>query len=208
MQRVQVLSGGSPITQRQRGDHPSRRRRRAALELGGVRGREHRRVVVLERKDGLLLVAACGAAVASALPLCALARHVLFGAHDPLLDGRAPRAQNAPTDRSGVTPLTQGPEGGVQAVGRQGGERTLAWRRTGLSASKYLAPSRGDSWYPAHTANSWRTTDAATVTFSEAVPRPYCAMYTNSSQSAICRADRPVPSLPIRKAAGPRKGLR
>lgn len=47
---------------------------------------------------------------------------------------------------------------------------------------------------------------AATATLREAVPAPYCEMYTKLSHSASCFSFKPCPSFPSMKAVLPLKG--
>ena len=72
-------------------------------------------------------------------------------------------------------------------------ERPRAVVRCGRSPTTNLCPSRPCSAYPAHWAKCCSTMDVATVTLSEAVPSPYCGMYTKASHAAICFSLRPWP---------------
>lgn len=68
-----------------------------------------------------------------------------------------------------------------------------------LSPTTYFCPCLARSGYPAHMAKLCSTMEAATATFSDAVPSPNCGMYTSLSHSCSCLLDRPVPCAVLRQ---------
>lgn len=83
-----------------------------------------------------------------------------------------------------------------------------------LSATTYFSPCRVCSSYCAHTAKWCSTMEHATATFSDAVPDPYCGMYTNLSHTAFCLLDSPctralgLQFLPVSGISPSRRGKR